>query len=205
MNPPFVSRAFADPTLIKKLEADLVVEDNDAAIAALNAMDRGETLSPGQFPRRIWGDRHSKPMKRLPDLFYANGWWCVSQRARDILAAHEMGANQFGEVEILQRDRATPVAGRFFAINIVERKDTLEEGASRGLQKNPYAKVPVFNLSFTPEDDDVALGASSLDGVDLWIEPRLQRAFLVSARLGGALAAAGLMNAFGLLACRIAG
>ncbi|MCB1428895.1 MAG: hypothetical protein KDJ66_07200 [Nitratireductor sp.] len=200
--PAFFSTAFSDSTLIKKLDADLVVEDNDAAITALNAMDRGETLSPGQFPRRIWGDRHSKPMKRLPDLFYANGWWCVSQRALAILAAHDMGANQFSEVEILQRDRATPVAGRFFAINIVERKDTLEEAASNGLQRNPYSIMPVFNLPFVASPGDVAIRRIAADGADLWIEQRLQRAFLVSSPLAQALAQAGLEKAFQLLPCR---
>ncbi|MEZ5789739.1 MAG: hypothetical protein R3D34_02710 [Nitratireductor sp.] len=200
--PAFFSTAFSDPTLIKKLDADFVVDDNEAAIAALNAMDRGETLCPDQFPRRIWGDRHSKPIKRLPDLFYANGWWCVSQRAREILAVHDMGANQFSAVEILQRDRVTPVAGRFFAINIVERKDTLDEAASNGLRQNPYSKMPVFNLPFVASPGDVAIRRIAAGGADLWIEQRLQRAFLVSSPLAQALSQAGLEKAFQLLPCR---
>ncbi len=202
---PYFSSAFTDTTLILKLEADLVVEDNAKAVEACHAMARGEVLRDDQFPKRIWGDMRSKQMKRLPHLFFANGWWCVSQTAQEVLARHAMGANQFSEVTILQRDRITPVLGRFFAFHFVERKETLDEAASNGLQINPYAKMPVFNLPFVPGEGDVAVTPADNDGADLWVEQRLQRAFLVSWRLGQALEGAGLAKAFQLHSCRLAG
>ncbi|MEZ5815881.1 MAG: hypothetical protein R3D44_02235 [Hyphomicrobiaceae bacterium] len=201
----FISTAPSDPTLIKRLEADIVECDPDKAIAAGRRDWAGEPFDDDMFPNAIWGDKHSKRMTRLPHLFYANGYWCISEAAKTIIEAAELGRTRIRPVPIFQRDHTTPVPGRFFCLNIAETKTALAPDASHGLRRNPYAKVDVFNTPFVPKDGDIAVSAAALVGAELWKDPALQRDFFVSSRLGTALADAGMAKAFRLLSCRVVG
>lgn len=199
----FVSTAPSDSTLIKRLDADIVERDLDRAIAAERRGQLGEPLDDDMFPTAIWGDKHAKQMKRLPHLFYANGFWCISDLAKTTIEAAELGRTGIRPVPIFQRDRITPVPGRFFCLNIAETKSALAPEASAGLRRNPYAKVAAFNPPFVMTEGAIAVGASALQGVELWLDPALQSSFFVSNRLGQALADAGMAEAFRLHSCRI--
>lgn len=203
MSMVFVSTAPSDSTLIKHLGADIVERDPDKAIAAEQRDWAGEPLDDDMFPAAIWGDKHSKRMTRLPHLFYANGYWCISEAAKTIIEAAELGRTRIRPVPIFQRDRTTPVPGRFFCLNIAETKAALAPDASHGLRRNPYAKVDVFNTPYVTNDGDIAVNAAALVGAELWKDPALQRDFFVSSRLGTALADAGMAKAFRLFSCRV--
>ncbi|MGE0700911.1 MAG: hypothetical protein AB7O57_17570 [Hyphomicrobiaceae bacterium] len=152
----FVSTAPSDSTLIKHLEADIVQREPEKAIAAVRRDQVGEPLDDDMFPTAIWGDNHSQPMSRLPHLFYANGYWCISELARTIIEAAELGRTRIRPVQIFQRDRITPVTGRFYCLNIAEPKAALAPDASQGLRRNPYAKVPTFNSPWFMADGNIA-------------------------------------------------
>jgi hypothetical protein len=142
-------------------------------------------------------------MKRLPHLFHANGYWCISELARTIIEASELGRTRIRPVPIFQRDRITPVPGRFFCLNIAETKVVLAPDASHGLRRNPYARVDVFSAPYVTKDGDIAVSAAARVGAELWKDPALQRDFFVSSRLGTALADAGMAQAFRLFSCRV--
>ena len=199
----FVSTAPSDSTLIKHLEADIVEREPEKAIAAVRRNQVGEPLDDDMFPTAIWGDMHAKQMKRLPHLFYANGYCCISDLARPIIESADLGRTRIRPVPILQRDRITPVVGRFFCLNIAETKSALAPETSAGLRHNPYAKVAAFNPPFVMTEGAIAVGASALQGVELWLDPALQSSFFVSNRLGQALADAGMAEAFRLHSCRV--
>ncbi|MFM1815094.1 MAG: hypothetical protein RLZ98_1789 [Pseudomonadota bacterium] len=199
----FVSTAPGDTTLIKHLEADIVQREVEKAIAAVRRSEAGELLDDDMFPTAIWGDKHSKRMKRLPHLFYANGYWCLSEAAKTIIEAHELGRTRIRPVPIFQRDRITPVPGRFFVLNIAETKAALAPDASQGLRRNPHAEAAVFNPPWVVADGDIAVAAVARQGAELWLDPALQRAFFVSGRLGSALIDAGMAKAFSLYSCSV--
>lgn len=199
----FASTAQSDTTLIKHLEADIVVREPEKAIAAVQRCEAGKPLDDDMFPTAIWGDKHAKQMKRLPHLFYANGYWCMSEAAKTVIEAAELGRTRIRPVPIFQRDRITPVPGRFYCLNIAETKVALAPEASNGLRRNPYAKVDIFHPPFVMFDDSIAVTSIALQGVELWLDPALQRTFFVSERLGIALVNAGLSKAFQLFTCRI--
>ncbi|MDX2157475.1 MAG: hypothetical protein SFW09_13310 [Hyphomicrobiaceae bacterium] len=199
----FVSSAPSDSTLIKRLDADIVQRKPEKATAAVRRGQVGEPLDDDMFPTAIWGDPHSKPITRLPHLFYANGYWCISELAKTIIEATELGRTRIHPVPIFQRDRITPVSGRFFCLNIAETKAALAPGASQGLRLNPHAKVATFNPPWVMADGSIAVRAVALQGAELWLDPSVQRVFFVSSRLGTALVDAGMSEAFRLYSCRI--
>lgn len=198
-----VSVAPSDSTLIKRLEADIVQREPEKAIAAVGRGKAGEPLDEDMFPTAIWGDKHSRRMTRLPHLFHANGYWCISEAAMTILDAAELGRTRIRHVPIFQRDRITPVPGRFFCLNIAETKSALLPVASKGLRRNPYARVATFHPPYVMTDGDIAVCGTALEGADLWLDPALPGGFFVSGRLGAALVDAGLGKAFRLYSCRI--
>lgn len=201
----FVSNAPGDSTLIKPLEADIVLNDPEKAMAAIRRGRVGEPLDDDMFPASFHGDRHSKQMKRLPHLFHASGFWCVSGPARAILETAELGRTRLRPVRIFQRDRVTPAPGDFHCLAIAETKHALDPDGSDGLRRNPHARTAVFNLPFVMTADAVSVSACARQGAELWLDPALQMAFFVSGRLGDALADAGLARDFRLYACRLAG
>lgn len=183
----FVSTAPADSTLIKRLVADIVERDLPKAVAAARRDQVGEPLDDDMFPTAIWGDKHAKPMTRLPHLFYANGYWCISQQARDVLATCDLGPSRIRPVPIYQRDRKTPIPGSYDCINIAGTKACIVPDASSGLQRNPYAKPAAYNPPWVPADGAVAVTKAAHEGADIWKDPALQQAFFVSGKLGTAL------------------
>jgi hypothetical protein len=199
----FVSAAGADSTLIEPLVADIVERDLEKAIVAGQLSTSGAPLEDDMFPTAIFGDSHSTHMAGLPHLFQANGYWCVSEPAHDVLVKADLGASRMRRVAVFQRDRVTPLADRFFCLAIAGTKACLLPEASIGLRPNPYARVPAYNLPWVPTDGAVAVTTSALEGADIWIDPALQRVFFVSRSLGSALADAGLAEAFRLHACTI--
>ena len=199
----FGSTAPSDTTLIKRLDADIVLREPEKAIAADRRSLVGEPLDDDMFPTAIYGDKTSKHFSRLPHLFYANGYWCISELAKTIIEAAVLGRTRIRPVPIFQRDRSTPVPGRYFCLNIAETKAALAPEASQGLRRNPYAKVPTFNPPFVVADGNFAVTGNAREGVELWLDPAAQQAFFVSGGLGTALADAGLAKAFRLFSCRI--
>lgn len=199
----FVSTAPGDSTLIKRLDADIVQHDPEKAIAAVRRSQVGEPLDDDMFPTAIWGDKQSDRMMRLPHFFYANGHWCISEVAKAVIETAELGRSRIRAVPIFQRDLVTPVPGRFYCLNIAEVKSTLAPDSSSGLRRNPYASGAIYNPPFVTGDDDIAVRAVALEGVELWLDPALQMVFFVSGRIGTALVGAGMGKAFRLSSCRI--
>ncbi|MBI1385618.1 MAG: hypothetical protein GC150_11975 [Rhizobiales bacterium] len=199
----FVSTAPSDSTLIKHLEADIVEREPEKAIAAVRRSQVGEPLDDDMFPMKIWGDKHAKQLKRLPHLFNANGYWCISELAKTIIETAKLGRTGIRPVSILQRDRTTSVPGRYFCLNIAETKAALAPDASQGLRRNPHAKVAIFNPPWVMGEGSFAVSRLALQGPELWLDPAAQRVFFVAGRLGTALVDSGMAQAFRLYSCRI--
>lgn len=199
----WVSAAMGDSRLILRLVADIVERNPEEAIAVINANGAGIPLPAGRFPQNLFGDPSSRTVRKLPDFFYANGFWCVSARVAEILDQHDLGGGAVYPVMAWQKDRTTRIAGEYFCLNFGSTKTALVPKESPRLRQNPYARLPAYNLPFVPEDGDVAVDRHALEGPDLWVDPALQRAFFLSGRLAGALEQARLAHPLALFACRV--
>ena len=205
-NAPWVSLAMSNPLLKLSLGPDLEVWDEDRIIEAETRNERGEPLSAEWFPKELyaWEDAPWFRPERLGDIFFAYGYWVVSEKAASVLRQFDLGRGALYPVTIYQKDRKTPVDHQFYCINFGNVKEALLPELSpgvrprrgRGLEGQYWPKGKV-------EDYDIAVSRTALEGADLWIDPQLKGAFFLSHALGHALKAAKASKNFALRKCRL--
>lgn len=198
----WVSRAMMDSTLIKSFRSDLCFADLELAVDAMRRVERGEPVPPGHHPKAYYGKYIDKRMGAQPDIFCAGGDWVVSAAFAQVLRRFDLGRTTLCPTRLFQYDRKTPVPGDYFYLGFGEAKEALLPGESPKAVK-PYADREIWKISLDPKDDDIAVGASALEGVDLWLDPRLWYAFFLSDHLVTALRSAKLTRRLGLRRCRV--
>ena len=118
-----------------------------------------------------------------------------------MLRAFDVGNASLYLVEVLQKDRKTLIGADHYSLNICNREQAFIGAASPDTR--PFLSEEDRILGFVHKDDGVAVSRVALDEVDIWIDPKLFRAFFVSDRLARSLKAAGVARPFGLRRCRV--
>jgi len=197
----WVSGAMMDERLKLNVKSDIVVNDVDRAVAGIRRMTVGERLSEDCFPRQIWPGKGAKGRVTYPDFFDSNGYWIVSDKVAGVFQKFDIGNASLYPVEILQKDRRTLVGATYHSLNICNQKQVFI--ATESPDTRPFLSEEERTLKFVHKDYDVAVSNAALDGVDIWIDPKLHRAFFVSDPLARALKAGGVARYFGLRRCRV--
>ncbi len=201
----WVSGAMMDSSLIKGFKTDISEVDLHLTVVAQRCQQRAEPLPAERYPRAMYGDTPFTNIKKLPDFCNAGAFWTVSGAFADVLRQFNLGQTRLYPVQVFQFDRKTPVEGEYFMLAFGETKDTLRPEVSRleqGSYSNPNAQEWKLILGGY-KDGDVVLAPAALDGVDLWMESKLRRAFLLSDALVTALKAVKLTRRLSLRRCRI--
>ena len=82
----WVSRAMVHPSNQRPFRNDIAERDHDRLLEIGRANGRGERLGPEDFPRLIFGAPHARERDyRVPDLFFAYGFWIVSEAVTNVL------------------------------------------------------------------------------------------------------------------------
>ena len=127
----------------------------------------------------------------MPDLLpITDGIRVVSERFRDLLMAHELGATEFHEVALCEYDQTTRRPGRWFVLGLVETKPTLIPESSTGI-RGTGAKG-VYRPGVAAPREAYAVRAASTEGADLWRDPALREQLFLSDRLKRAIKDAGI-------------
>src|SRR4051812_20701969 len=85
----------------------------------------GEPLKAECFPSESYGAPDAKDSDyRLPNLFFAGSFWTISRTVVEVLRQFDLGAGGLYPVNVLKKDRQTPVGGEWFCINFGNRKET---------------------------------------------------------------------------------
>ncbi|HEX6742239.1 MAG TPA: hypothetical protein VF079_10665 [Sphingomicrobium sp.] len=200
----WISNVLADPELVLLMETDIVAADADRAIEALNMLKAGRPVPPELCPKQVWGGETAEWVNGTPDLFLANTYPIVSERAADVLRRFDLGGGGLYPVdEVLQKDRATPVPGSFFCWIFGNSKSAF--AATESPDARPFAgpNSGRWKMPFVHKDDQMAVSGAALGGPDVWVDPTLFKSVFVSGRLGDALDEAGLRKAFRLYRCRV--
>jgi len=133
-------------------------------------------------------DLRKSQKDNLPDLFrIIDGIPVVSERFRELLIAHELGATEFHEVPLLEYDQKTRRPGRWFLLSVIESKPTLIPEKSKGVEKIGSTYLADFS-----HHDVLAVRAESVRGADLWRDPPLINRLFLSDRLKRAIKDAGI-------------
>ena len=200
----WISDVLADPDLVLMMETDIVVNDTSLAIEAINLLKAGKSVPEDMCPREIWAGETAKVPDRLPDLFLANAYPIVSERAANVLRQFELGGGALYPVDrVFQRDRLTPISGTFFCWIFGNTKAAF--AAEQSQEARPFAgpNSGRWKMPFVHKDDQLAVSQMALGGPDVWVDPTLFKSVFVSGRAGEALDQAGLRRAFRLFRCRV--
>ena len=201
-NTDWASRIFCDSTLIKGFWNNLLDEDEDQAVDAMRRNKDGETLTASRFPSEFFVKRSGKSFRSFPEIFNAGGFWVVTGRTAEVLRQFDLGQTSLYPTKFFKYDRKTPFERDFFCINFGEKKDAFVPELSTA-EKKPWMDTDIWKRPVYPKDDQLVLSPAALEGVDLWMDPRLWEGLFLSDRLVSALRAAKLTRRFGLKKCRV--
>ena len=200
----WLSRIYHDTQLVLFVDIDVVVDNVDDAIYGQKLNNAGQPVPQELCPKKIWGDKDSKPFKRVPHVLLANGQWVVSGRAASVFEKFDLGAGALYPVSegFFQKDKVTPVEGTYFSWIFGNTKDVFLSESSNKI-KEPEVPGLWWDIPWDVEDGDIAVSSAALDGPDVWMDKMLFRSVFLSASLGDALVAAGLQKAFRLTRCKV--
>lgn len=199
----WISDVLADPDLVLMMETDIVAIDTSRAIEAINLLKAGKSVPEDMCPKEIWAGETASLSDRLPDLFLANAYPIVSERAADVLRRFELGGGALYPVDrVFQRDRQTTIPGTFFCWIFGNTKATF--AAKQSPEARPFAGPSSgrWKMPFVHKDDQLAVSQMALGGPDVWVDPSLFKSVFVSGTVGEALDQTGLRSAFRLFRCR---
>jgi hypothetical protein len=87
----WISDVLADPDLVLLMETDVVAQDATRAIEASNLLKAGKAVPEGFCPKEVWAGEAAEWVQRAPDLFLANTYPIVSEKAADVLRRFDVG------------------------------------------------------------------------------------------------------------------
>jgi hypothetical protein len=161
---------------------------------------RGEMLKPEEFPKAFYHDYYDVKLKKLPDFFQADGFFCFSNRGMKVFKDFDLGEGGFVPVKIYQYDRTTPIEGDYFCLNFGERKPACVIRKSKNVNRTEGGPFP-FKVRADSEDYDIAVSKAAFVGADLWTDSNLGYAVFLSDRLVRVLSYHGLAEKLDLKRC----
>jgi hypothetical protein len=159
-----------------------------------NRHARGEKLRRDEFVEAAYVF-DPKRWSRVKDLFAVDGFFCVKGKLAELLKRFDLGNGELVEFPIYEMDKTTRLPGPFYFLNFGSQKDCFLPGESKNarmLVRNKEAGVEIWKRPIEPEDGDIAVSASALDGADIWIDPKLNSVIFMSGPLHDAIEAAKL-------------
>ncbi len=209
----WISGAFGDTSIIAPLREMLhdrvgveeTREEMEAGAALSRRYQTGKALSEDEIPRRFCGRYGDTRIRSLPDFFFIEFCFVVSQRCADVFNQFDLGEGGFYPVEIYHGDRKTRVAGEYYFLNFGCQKtafvpERVEERHTLHFRPSPMGWWFTGGGGYIKEAL-CPVTRAALEGPDLWMDTELDRAFFLSDRLVKALRAAKLTRTIRLNKC----
>ncbi|MEJ6404212.1 hypothetical protein [Yoonia sp. 2307UL14-13] len=168
----------------------------------LEKMLNGQLLKKDELPSEFYHYEKRKFRETLPQVFHS-GYIFVNKKAADVLRQFDMGQGGPNGITLFEHDKVTKVSTDISLLNYGNAKDTVILDKSKQLE--PLGSVEgVYHPDLPrPDDEDIVVRRNSLDGPDLWVDPRVWYCFFVSDKLARALIKEKLKNAFRMRRCRV--
>ena len=150
----WVCSSFMDTTLIKGFDSSFDDLPRDGRMDVRERIRNGCSIEEEVLPSEMWASSDAgKTHKKLPDLFLANGFWCVSAAMAPVLQQFDLGKTRLYPVEMFNRGKRNRIPGEFFCVAWAERKDTfLPEQTPRA--KPQMYKTNMWVPHYVIEDGD---------------------------------------------------
>lgn len=143
------------------------------------------------------GRRRKK--NNLKDIFSIAGAVLVAtEKFKNVLEEFDLGQTQLIPVPVLDFDQKTPPKQKCYIFHIAEKKKCFMPEHSEGVVAHAGGKI------WMARDDVLAVDAAATEGVDLWVDPLINKRIFMTDRLAMALKKAKLkMPNMGLAKCRV--
>lgn len=199
----WVSRAPMDSTLIEPFDSEYWDSDRDKDADLFKRNAKGEATDSDTMPRAFFATRSPRSLSKLPNIFYAGGYWLFRKELVELVQEFDLGRTKFFPTSLYREDKTTEIDGVFYCASFRETKDCFLPYES-GRTKKPWKSLDIWTLQPPPKDFDLTLSSASLQGVDLWIDKRVDRAFFLSDDLARSLQNSKLRMNWGLFKCQVA-
>ena len=203
----WISAAMGSASNMRPLRHDLYERDRegfDKDNVARRIID-GDPVDAKELPKVIFGTSSAeKNDYKLPDLFYAYGFWIVSESAANVLRQFEIGNGILNPVTVFMADRETQVGSGWQCIVFANRKSAFSAEATtrarhgyiRNGIKGWFPRLPY-------KDGDIAVTQAALTSPDIWVDPDVGDAVFLSDGLARALKKAKADKGFFLGKCLV--
>lgn len=166
-------------------------EGRDKLIATCRANESGKALEREDFPPALYAQPHAKKRDyTFKDFFVANGLLVVSERLARLLGQFSLGNGSLFEVPLFEKDKSTPIEGKYFFLNIGNSKDAFLPDQSTHIEK--LGGIDLWTIRSYQEAGNLAFSSTALSGPDIWADPRCMSVFFISERLNSEVRAKGL-------------
>lgn len=198
----WASNAMINPAMLRSLNHNFGDDRLDYTAQCQRDNNSGKPMAPECFPSEIFVRKDSNTnYEKLPCLFYAFGYWVVSDKVANVLRRFELGAANIYPVRVYRKDRKTPIGNSWFCLNFGNVKSAVIPEQSTHIR--PLGPSKTYWLPDELENNSVAVHKMALDDPDIWIDAIFGNTFFVSDRLAMALKAEGVAGPFGLKKCRV--
>ncbi|MEW2919535.1 hypothetical protein AB1A64_20880 [Ruegeria sp. ANG10] len=158
-----------------------------------------------EFPKQLyavkrWAD-HKRPKRHIMS---AGGALVVSSTSAKVLRDHDMGASRLVPVDLLHPDQKTKLDDDWFYLFLGSGKPCFKAEKSEGISPlgNP-AQLFMIRGSDHVSHGDLVFSDDVLAGPDIWFDPAITDAPIISDRLAQALKAEKAAKHWDLLKCSV--
>ncbi|MFT6943435.1 MAG: hypothetical protein ACJAUW_000004 [Yoonia sp.] len=169
----------------------------------MTKMLAGQPFEAEELPTKFFHYMKPKFKQSLPQVFHST-YVFVNEKAADIFRAHHLGGGGLYPITLYENDKITEIPANICIVNYGNAKDTVILEKSKSIE--PFAAVEgTYRTSLPePEDDDIVVSADSLEGPDIWVDPKMYGCFFVSDRFGRALIKAKVKAGLDMRRCIVA-
>lgn len=182
--------------------------DNEVGVAFRSVTKRQKKhlhIDDHEFPKQLyalerWAD-HKRPKRHI---LSAGGALVVSSTSADRLRDHDMGASRLVPVDLLHPDQKTKLEGDWFYLVLGDGKPCFQWDQSEGLiPLGENNDLFMINNKDHVSDGDLVFSREVLTTPDIWFDPAIIEAPIISDRLALALKAAKVAKHWDLLRCKV--
>jgi hypothetical protein len=173
--------------------------------ASLNAKGFPALIHDMPAAAAVWDD---KSFGRQTEVLAVSGFFVITGELIDVFKDMDFGDGGLVELPFYEADLITPLAQKFFMINVGARKDAFLPEASenkRSLWIDEETGRDFWKVNGTKSDGIVSLSAAALKGSDLWVDVSVNSKLFMSDRLGTALLKTRHAEEWRLTPCQIVG
>lgn len=162
---------------------------------------RGIYASHSEYPTEMYMRKGRNDHKKAKRHFMTSGLMIISEESANVLRGFDIGAGSIYPVKLFHPDKKTQMEDNYYFLHIAEKKNAFLPKKSP-VRRAPYGEEEeIWTPNPNHEDDQYVFSSVALDGVDLWMDDRIQSAFFMSDELAQAMKKAKIAKHWHLYRC----